>query len=229
MKRILTSLIICTLLLTLPLNADTIIKQRVYQETIEGTVTTHRFTIHTSESGCFIELTSETDGQPMMQTFRLDPKLDTMEWNYDAPHDRIKLNALRKGDMIRFTGTDRGEAVNKTFELDGLPWNQTFNIGLEQFVMSGKNSMIFKAIGVGGRGHLKITRFKVKRKNIETITLTTMKRPIDAVHVTISLTGLLSIFWTGKYWYRKSDGAFLRYSGKSNKGGYSLMELAPSN
>ena len=213
------------MIVTLPLNGETIVKKRVYQEKIEDTMTTHRFTIKTSGSGHLIELDSETLGKNILQTFRLDPKLDTLEWNYDAPHDQLKLNALRKGDIIIFKGTDRGKTVNKTFELDGLPWNQTFNLGLEQFVTSSDKSMVFKAIGVGGRGHLKITKFKVKRRKVQTITLTTMKQPLEAVHVTISLTGLLSIFWTGKYWYRKSDGTFLRYSGKSVKGGKSLMEL----
>lgn len=228
MKTLATILIIFaiyTVIVTLPLNADTIAKKRVYRENIEGIVTTHRFTITTSDSGHLIELDSETLEKNILQTFRLDLKLDTLEWNYEAPHDQLKLKAIRKGDYIIFTGTDRGKKVNKRFELDGLPWNQTFNVGLERFVTSSDKSMIFKAIGVGGRGHLKITRFKVKRKDVQRIALTTMKQHIEAVHVTISLTGLLSIFWTGKYWYRKSDGVFLRYSGKSNKGGNSLMEL----
>ena len=71
---------------------------------------------------------------------------------------------------------------------------------------------------------MKITRFKLKKKRIDTISIN--GKEVEAVYITVSLTGLLSIFWTGKYWYRKSDGVFLRYKGKSGPGtGVSIMEL----
>ena len=44
-------------------------------------------------------------------------------------------------------------------------------------------------------------------------------KEIAAVHLRISLSGLLSIFWHGDYWYRKGDGRFLRYRGKNRSGG----------
>jgi hypothetical protein len=212
----------------LPLTAESVIKKRVYREKTGKTVTTHHFTIETSPSGFSIDLRSETQGKNIFQVYRLDSRLDTLAWNYHAPHNNIKVSAVRKDNIITLTGTDRGKTVNKTFKTGRLPWNQTFNIGLEQFAAASEPSMVFWAIGAGGRGHLKITRFKAKKKKTETITLTTGAKPVAAVHITISLTGILSIFWTGNYWYRKSDGTFLRYFGKSGKGSFSLMELLPA-
>jgi hypothetical protein len=220
--------LIAILFWTFPLIADSVIKKRVYREKIGKQVTNHRFTIETSPSGCNIDLTSETGDKKIFQTYRLDPQLDTQSWSYYDPQKNVKVNASRTGHTIRLKGTDRGKPVDKTFKINDLPWNQTFNIGLEQFAVSSKTSMVFWAIGAGGRGHLKITKFKVKKKKTETITLSRDNKPVEAVHITISLTGLLSIFWTGNYWYRTSDGRFLRYFGKTGMGSsYSLMELLP--
>ena len=41
----------------------------------------------------------------------------------------------------------------------------------------------------------------------------------------MSLTGLLSLFWKGDYWYSLSDGLFLRYGKRSGKEGSGVMEL----
>ena len=41
----------------------------------------------------------------------------------------------------------------------------------------------------------------------------------------ISLSGLLSIFWKGNYYYRKVDGTFLLYKGKGRGSSRTIMEL----
>jgi hypothetical protein len=154
----------------------------------------------------------------------VDANLDTLAWTFENPGDNTKVSASREGNKIFLKGQSRGESIEKTFKINQLPWNQTFNIGLERFTLTPEKSMLFWAIGTKGPGNMKITRFKVKKKKIETITL--KDNEIEAIHVTISLTGILSIFWTGKYWYRKSDGVFLRYKGKNGPGtGVSVMEL----
>ena len=77
--------------------------------------------------------------------------------------------------------------------------------------------MQFRSIGTQGPGELKIGKFTVTRKGDETIDLAGKK--VAAVHLRISLSGLLSIFWHGDYWYRRGDSNFLRYCGKNRSGG----------
>jgi len=199
---------------------------RVYREK-EGTrVTVHNFTIETTESGFFFDLRSETPEGQVSQKYRLDKNLGTLSWEYNSPHDKTNVSAVRKGNVITMKGIDRGNPLDKTFKINELPWNQTFNIGLEEFSRSDAGKMYFWAIGIGGPGNMKITKFKVKRKNVERVYLEKMNKKVAAVHVTISLSGLLSMFWTGHYWYRESDGKFLRYRGKNRPGGpVALMEL----
>ncbi|MCP5103014.1 MAG: hypothetical protein GY950_06535 [bacterium] len=197
---------------------------RVYEEKEGQQLNTHRFTVETAASGYSIGLASEIKGVPVRQTFQLDSGLGTLSWSYENPKTKTKVTARRKGDKIYLSGTDDGDPVEKTFKVSDLPWNQTFNIGLEQFALSSQESMRFWAIGTSGPGNMKITKFKVKRKKIETITL--RGEAVKAVYLTISLSGILSLFWTGNYWYRKSDGRFLRYRGKNRRGGpIAVMEL----
>lgn len=199
---------------------------RVYREKEGNRVTTHNFTIDATAAGFSIDLRSETPEGPVSQKYRLDKNLGTLWWEYDSPHDKTKVNAVRENNRITMKGTDKGNPIDKTFKISQLPWNQTFNIGLEGFPKSDKKKMYFWAIGIGGPGNMKITKFKVKRKGVENVYLEKMNKKVEAVHVTISLSGLLSMFWTGHYWYRKSDGKFLRYSGKNKPGGpIAFMEL----
>lgn len=210
-------LLICTGVSSL--NGET----RVYKETVKGQVTTHTFHIEKSPAGCNITLKSETGGTNIEQTFELDTNLSALSWHYEDPGKKTQITAEKKGNKIYLKGIHKGKAIDKTFKIDDRPWNQGFNVGLEKFVLSSKKKMKFWAIGTSGPGDMKITTFSVKKKKTETITLNGKK--VEAVHVQMSLTGLLSIFWTGNYWYRKVDGTFLRYKGKSRRSSSDSMEL----
>lgn len=198
---------------------------RVYEQKTQDQLTTHRFDIETTPTGYSVNLQSETGDTVIKQAFAVDTNLATRTWAFENSKENTKITASRDGNKIFLKGQTKGKPIEKTFKINELSWNQTFNIGLERFALSPEKSMIFWSIGTKGPGNMKITRFKVKKKGIETITI--RGKEVEAVYITISLTGLLSIFWTGKYWYRKSDGVFLRYKGKSGPGtGVSIMELA---
>lgn len=197
---------------------------RVYEEKTRDQLTTHRFDIEIIPTGYLINLQTKTGDTVIKQIFEVDAQLAARSWAFENPGENTKVTASREGNKIFLKGQSKRKPIEKTFKINELSWNQTFNIGLERFVLSPERSMIFWSIGTKGPGNMKITRFKVKKKGIEIITIN--GKQVEAVYITISLTGLLSIFWTGNYWYRKSDGVFLRYKGKSGPGtGVSIMEL----
>lgn len=197
---------------------------RVYEEKTKNRVITHRFLIEESASGYLITLRSETGGQQIAQKFQLDKNLAALSWDYEEPAGKTRVTANRKGNEIFLRGLYKGKKINKTFKINELPWNQTFNLGLEKFAISTREKMKFWSIGTSGPGDMKITTFNVKKKGVEKITLN--RKGVAAVHVQISLTGLLSLFWKGHYWYRKADGTFLRYKGKGGPGSsLTIMEL----
>lgn len=215
-------LLIIMSLFVLPLLANDM--TRVYEEKTEEQFTGHYFTIEKSGAGYSIKLNSETGENSIIQSFEVDNNLATLSWMFENPKENTKITASRDGNKIFLKGRSKGKPIDKTFKINDFPWNQTFNIGLERFALSPGKTMIFWGIGTRGPGNMKITKFKAKKKRIETITI--KDNEVKAVYVTISLTGLLSLFWTGKYWYRESDGVFLRYKGKNGPGtDISIMEL----
>lgn len=201
---------------------------RIYEERSKNSLIVHRFFIEKSSSGYSIDLQSEKNGLRIKQKYEVDKNLATLSWNYDDPHRKTNVTAARKGNRIYLSGMHRGNPIEKTFKIDELPWNQTFNIGLEHFALGPEKSMKFWSIGTSGPGNMKITTFKVKKKKIEIITVN--GKAVEALHMRMSLTGLLSIFWSGSYWYRKNDGRFVRYQGKGGPGtGVTIMELRSEN
>ncbi|MCX6556796.1 MAG: hypothetical protein NTW95_05105 [Candidatus Aminicenantes bacterium] len=209
------SAIICLLVLaSLLLPAEIL----TYRE-VEGDLTvTHTLVITPAAPGYAIELTSlGSNGRTVRQTFRTAADISTLAWTFSDPARQMELAATVRGDEIVLSGSFRGQKVDKRFSAGGAPWNQLFQMGLVPFVLGGEEKSQFRSIGTQGPGELKIGKFTMTRQDGEKILLA--GKEIEAVHVRISLSGLLSIFWHGDYWFRSGDGRFLRYRGKNRPGG----------
>ncbi len=188
-----------------------------YRETEGGAVTTHVIRIQEAEDGFRVELSSGRPAGTVRQSFRVAGDLSTRAWTFSDPARAMELDASVLDGRIVLSGSFRGKKVDKRFVAGGPPWNQLFQMGLGPFALSGMEEASFRSIGTQGPGELKIGKMSVTRKGEEEIVLDGQK--VAAVHLRISLSGLLAIFWHGDYWYRRSDGLFLRYRGKNRSGG----------
>jgi hypothetical protein len=176
-------------------------------------------------SGFQVTLLTTRPAGEVRQTFRTDAGLATLAWTFSDPTRRLELAAHVQGAEIVLSGSDGGKAVAKRFAAAGPPWNQLFQMGLGPFVISGEKRMSFRSIGTEGPGELKLGKFTVTRQGDETIGLG--GKEVVAVRLRVSLSGLLSVFWHGDYWFRRGDGRFLRYRGKNHAGGpVAVSELA---
>jgi len=186
---------------------------------VEGEITvTHSLVITPAPPGYQIELSSRRgNGGTVKQTFRTAADFSTLAWTFSDPGRQMELDAKIQGEDIVLSGTFGNKKVEKEFNAAGAPWNQLFQMGLASYALAREESFQFRSIGTQGPGELKIGKFTVKRRDDEKINLG--GKEIAAVHLRISLSGLLSIFWHGDYWYRKTDGRFLRYRGKNRSGG----------
>jgi hypothetical protein len=188
-----------------------------YRETEGGAVTTHVIRVEAAEDGFGVELSSERPAGVVHQSFRVAGDLSTRAWTFSDPARGLELAAAVRGGRIVLSGSSKGKPVEKRFAADGPAWNQLFQMGLGPFVLSGRKDSSFRSIGTQGPGELKIGKMSVTRRGEEEIEINGQK--VAAVRVRISLSGLLAIFWHGDYWYRRSDGLFLRYRGKNRSGG----------
>jgi hypothetical protein len=206
--------VLCLCLFSFLLPAEVL----TYREVDGETVVIHTVVITPAPPGYSFELSSRRDrGGTVRQTFRTAADLSTLAWTFSDPGRQMELKAGRQGDFIILSGSFGGDKVEKKFAAAGAPWNQLFQMGLRPFVLAREESRQFRSIGTQGPGELKIGKFTVTRSGSEKVFLA--GEEIAAVHLRISLSGLLSVFWHGDYWYRKSDGRFLRYRGKNRSGG----------
>jgi len=197
-----------------------------YREVEGGITVSHTIAITPAPPGFIVALASvRAGGSTVRQTFKTAADLSTLAWTFSDPGRQMELDARLQGEAIILSGTFRGSKVEKKFAAKGPPWNQLFQMGLGPFALAGEKSLQFRSIGTQGPGELKIGKFTVTRKDDEKIDLG--GRMVGAVHLRIALSGLLSIFWHGDYWYRRDDGRFLRYRGKNRPGGeVAVSELA---
>ncbi len=188
-----------------------------YREVEGGSATVHFLAITPEPPGFRIELTTTREGNAVRQTFRTAADFSTLAWTFNDPVRLMELDARVQGEAIILSGAYRGKKVEKQFAAKGPPWNQLFQMGLGPFALAADGSFQFRSIGTQGPGEMKIGKFTVKRQGDEKINVG--GKEIAAVHLRISLSGLLSMFWHGDYWYRKGDGRFLRYRGRNRSGG----------
>jgi hypothetical protein len=188
-----------------------------YREVEGDAVATHVLSILPERGGFRVELTTTRSGGAVRQTFRTRSDLTTLEWTFSDPARQMELAAAIQGEKIVLSGFFKDKKVDKRFDAAGAPWNQLFQMGLGPFALANGKKMQFRSIGTQGPGELKIGKMTVTRKEDETIELGGLR--IAAVHLRISLSGLLAMFWHGDYWFRKEDGRFLRYRGKNRRGG----------
>jgi hypothetical protein len=209
-----TGVLACLCLLAIILPAQTL----TYREVEGEIVVTHTVVIRPATRGYSIELESRgNNGGTVRQTFRTAVDLSTLTWTFSDPGRQMELDARLQGADIVLSGSFRGNKVEKKFSAAGAPWNQLFQMGLLPFALTREKNHQFRSIGTQGPGELNIGKFTVTRIGEEKLFLN--GNEIDAMHLSISLSGLLSVFWHGDYWYRNVDGRFLRYRGKNRSGG----------
>jgi hypothetical protein len=116
----------------------------------------------------------------------------------------------RENGTITCTSGDRSD----TFKIENIPWLQT-PFSLARFAVSDKPDIMFytatmydtkEKSGTAGGSVIKMIARKVKNQ-----TAAADKNGSALIKVVITLPGLKSLFWKIAYWYRKSDGAVVRY------------------
>ncbi|MBN1940244.1 MAG: hypothetical protein JW843_11710 [Candidatus Aminicenantes bacterium] len=201
-------------------------ENRIYIERKGETTAVLRVAKEAVDGGGWMITATAGDGAPAeTQVYTLDSSWATIAWTLHRPGEKTDIRAGRENDVITLTGTFEGKAVQKKFKTGKVPWNQAFQFGLESFAAAGSDAMKFLAIGTSGIAALKIAKFTAEIKATETLRVG--EKPERARHVRISLSGLKSALWHGDYWYRETDGVFIRYSGRSGIGApVSVMDLA---
>lgn len=135
--------------------------------------------------------------------------LESLEWSHRNPADNTDYTARISGRTIRVAGTNQGRSVNESFRLeDSDPWIQSIERSLQPFVLSSSDRMEFWTVQPGD-----ITLRKLQAARRGRATIDVDGEQVEAWEIRISLPGIGSMFWSATYWYRVTDGQFVRYEG----------------
>ncbi len=143
------------------------------------------------------------------------PAQETISWRMTDEAEDARLEVRRKGDRMLVTGSLEGEAVEKTIEIDALPWYQATSISLRPFALSAAETVEFWTFRAAS---LKMHKLRAVKREVETIEVN--QKTWEAQRIQLQLTGLLSAFWKSDYWFRKADGVFLKFKGPGGPPGH---------
>lgn len=153
-------------------------------------------------------LTSVSSNGDRHEVF-VDKRLRTQWWTFRSPSRGIDIRATRRGDTIDVTGRLDGRPIARTLEIDSAPWYQSIERSLEPLA-HGREGM--KELFWVVEPYTLIAR-KIQARRGGVAELSVEGRRTRTAEVTISLPGFLSLFWQSKYWFRLSDGKFVRFEG----------------
>ncbi|MDP8267614.1 MAG: hypothetical protein P9L97_02685 [Candidatus Tenebribacter davisii] len=132
----------------------------------------------------------------------------TKKFTFQDSTKNINLSAVREGEKIIITENTGTKVTDTIVSLDKSPWQQSMSYSLSEFALSNADKTQFWII--------RLDKFKgEKMQAIKDVTedIVIDNKLYDAIKIKISASGLRSKFWHGYYWFRTSDGLFLRYEG----------------
>lgn len=131
---------------------------------------------------------------------------DTFEWRLNNTLARIK--AVKQAGEIRIEGMFKNQPINETHAIDARPWFQTLSYSLSRLIQTQRNNISFWMIRPD---NLTLHKMSAGRLGPEDIPLN--GKVVPAERIQIRLAGMLGAFWSGDYWFRRTDGVFIRYRG----------------
>jgi len=167
-----------------------------------------------SVDGYEIDWTIEEGGLITNEQYKLNKNFETMVWKVmDDQAEPTNYIGIQRNGVLYLDGVFKGAMINKKISIAGRPFYYNPKLGLSGFVLSGKKEGKFW--GFQNR-ELKTYPMKAIRKGIEQITVHGEK--VEAVKVYWTVDGFGSAFFKRVYWFRPSDGLYLKQ--KSDGGRY---------
>ncbi len=148
---------------------------------------------------------------------------NTLSWNYKDNENNTDVATKRDGNLIITSGQQKNIPVCITNKIDGSPWFESIGDSLSPFSISKTSSIEFWFIRFSNFESYKMAAYKGKIENIKV-----NGNSVEAQKVTVTLTGLLSIFWKADYWFRIPDGQYIRFEG-NREGADTVEELMSIN
>ncbi len=130
----------------------------------------------------------------------------TTSFSYGNAAQGTLYTESREGNEIRLEGTLRGKPLSRVSRIDERPVYESVERSLQEFAISGSSQTIYFWIVLPADAL--IFQLMAHREGREVVDVAGER--VEAERVKVSLPGLASILWSSLYWYRPTDGTFLR-------------------
>ncbi|MBP9854976.1 MAG: hypothetical protein KBD53_08925 [Candidatus Omnitrophica bacterium] len=192
--------------------AENIYDYQTYNESKEGKsknpqpLDTFSIVIGDLEGDKRIVKWSKKEGKEVNEeSYVLDQDWSTVQWEVVDSKESLKYSAVREGNKLRLKGISRNKNFEKEFVIDDDPFYYNPKVGLRFLVGSDKESMTFWGMR---HDNLDIYKMKAVKKGKETIQVN--GQAVEAIRIDWSALQGLTKYFSRTYWFRSSDGNFVK-------------------
>lgn len=146
------------------------------------------------------------------EEYYLDDRYDTVRWHIFDENNGTDYWGQREGNRLHLRGTLEDEPLEKTVKIDGDPYYYNPTVNLALFAQTGEKRQKYWVLMREDYKPFK-KRFdpvKLKATNRGTTPLTLGDETFDAVELRWQPNGIFGFSYYRTYWFRASDGRFLR-------------------
>jgi len=169
---------------------------------------TNRFTtlVENIPSGGYkVHWVSEEGDFKIVEDYILGKDYDTLWWHVVDDQRKTEYTGERKGNELLISGLFSGIQIQKTIQLDDKAFYYNPKFGLVNFIRSEKESETFWGFR---HDELKVYPMKAINKGVEVISVG--GQDVEAIKVYWTVNDFRSTFFKRTYWFRKSDGLYIK-------------------
>jgi hypothetical protein len=171
----------------------------VYRETVSGESNLREYLVR-QEAGR-ISLVATEPG--ITRTVEAGPDFATVREGYEDKSGN-RLTLVRQGRRMLLTGARNNQPVSQEFAVDDTAWYGSI-LFMRDFVLSGAAETVFY---MTKPEEDRVIKLKAIREAREVIPVD--GDSVDTVRVRFTLPDFRSIFWSSTYWFRATDGLFVK-------------------
>jgi len=214
-------LIFSTLLLLISLGgrlsiaADASLTYHAYdnKDSTEVIAETRITTKHVSDDQTVINRQKQSENCMVEDEFVLDREYSLERWTRICAEDDTEYTAERKGEYLIIQGKTKGDVVNKKLKVGTKALYVYPKYSLSKFALSGMPKIKFWTIR---RDRLSKLPMQAVRRGVETVMINDEEVEVIKVYYSIA-SKFREKFYNHNYYFRKSDGLFLKKEEQSGR------------
>ncbi len=137
----------------------------------------------------------------------IDPSGNTSDYRVQSPSRRLDYSVVREGNVLVLSGVIYGSPLSRRITINALPWYQALERSLRDWIVSGARGE--PEFWIVHPWEANAYLLQASSEGEEEIPVN--GRQELAVRVRVRPVGILRFFWSALYWFRPTDGRYLRY------------------